>query len=54
MNEPSEDEIRSAVGAMGVVIPPVAWAGFVVCVVRRVINGTGLWDAVEECAEKYK
>lgn len=54
MSEPSEAEIRAACAVASIVIPPVGWAGFVVCVARRVRNGTDLWDAVEQCAEKYK
>jgi hypothetical protein len=54
VSKPSEVEIRRVVGAMGLAIPSPAWAGFVVCVIRRVNDGAGLWDAVEECAVKYK
>jgi hypothetical protein len=50
----TELQIASVVSAQGLTIPPVGWVGFVVCVVKRVNNGTDLWDAVEECAKVYK
>lgn len=49
----TESQIANFVSARGLVIPPVKWVGFVVCVIRSVNKGTDLWDAVEECAKVH-